>query len=64
MKSLDGAKKKLNSSFNSKIGVELKLWFFLALTKLLFVLKEARKKLKELKPKKNLGYLLPFFPLA
>jgi len=62
MKSLDGANKKLNSSFNSKIGVELKFgFFFAALTKLLFVLKEARKELKELKPQKNLGCLLPFF---
>jgi hypothetical protein len=62
MKSLDGANKKLNSSFNSKIGAELKFgFFFLALTKLLFVLKEVRRELKELKPQKNLGCLLPFF---
>jgi hypothetical protein len=35
--------------------------FFLAIKKLLFVLKEARKELKELKSKQNLGCLLPFF---
>ncbi len=65
MKSLDGANKKLNSSFNSKIGAKLKFgFFFLAFTELLNVLKEARKELKELKPQKNLGCLLPFFSSA